>query len=149
MDDSENCCVLTRLIWYLLGQIPAECTSALQIKLVTTGHFFMWIGRAESGIILRYPFLGITLKLEGVVFKGKDSIEIVESNDGSHDSQCQISERQGERRWSRWLCLWKEWEEKEENTVEIVESDEVSYETARGPDWAMPSNRSSTLYLIL
>lgn len=43
----------------------------------------------------------------------------------------------------------KEWEEKEENTVEIVESDEVSYETARGPDWAMPSNRSSTLYLIL
>lgn len=42
----------------------------------------------------------------------------------------------------------KEWEEKEENTAEIVESDEESYETARGPDW-MPSNRSSTLYLIL
>ena len=26
----------------------------------------------------------------------------------------------------------KEWEEKEENTVEIVESDEVSYETQEG-----------------
>lgn len=43
----------------------------------------------------------------------------------------------------------KEWEEKEENIVEIVEFDEESYEIVRGLDWVMFLNRSSILYLIL
>lgn len=38
----------------------------------------------------------------------------------------------------------KEWEEKEENIVEIVEFDEVSYVIVRGLDWVMFLNRSSS-----
>lgn len=54
--------------------------------MVIIGYFFMWIWRVESGILLWYFFLGIIFKFEGVVFKGKDLIEIVEFNDGSYDS---------------------------------------------------------------
>lgn len=46
------------------------------------------------------------------------------------------------------LALIKSERRKRKTQQRFVESDEVSYETARGPDW-MPSNRSSTLYLIL